>query len=150
MFAKQSSPFRLLFLCTGNYYRSRFAEILFNALAKEAELSWRANSRGINTDGSVNNVGPISTYVLKGLKTRGVIINQGVRFPVQLQERDLQAADLIIALKEAEHRFLLEKRFPLWLDRVEYWQVHDLDMAPPDEALARIEQEVKRLILRLS
>ena len=44
-----ASPRRLLFLCTGNYYRSRFAELLFNALAREAGLSWIASSRGIAT-----------------------------------------------------------------------------------------------------
>jgi protein-tyrosine phosphatase len=143
-------PFKLLFLCTGNYYRSRFAEMLFNWLAREAELNWAADSRGIGIDNSINNVGPISIHALKGLQARGIIVHKGVRFPVPLQEQDLQAANLIIALKEVEHRLLLEKRFPLWLDRVEYWQVHDLDMAPPDEALAIIEQEVKRLILRLS
>ena len=41
---------RVLFLCTGNYYRSRFAEALFNSLAKRAELNWTADSRGLATD----------------------------------------------------------------------------------------------------
>jgi len=35
----------VLFLCTGNYYRSRFAEILFNAVAAKEGLGWRADSR---------------------------------------------------------------------------------------------------------
>ncbi|MEJ7592066.1 MAG: low molecular weight phosphatase family protein, partial [Planctomycetaceae bacterium] len=30
----------VLFLCTGNYYRSRYAEILFNAKAEEMGLEW--------------------------------------------------------------------------------------------------------------
>ena len=30
--------YKLLFLCTGNYYRSRFAELLFNAMAAPKEL----------------------------------------------------------------------------------------------------------------
>ena len=37
----------VLFLCTGNYYRSRFAEILFNWHATQQELNWRADSRGL-------------------------------------------------------------------------------------------------------
>jgi len=36
----------VLFLCTGNYYRSRYAEELFNHLARAEGLSWRAISRG--------------------------------------------------------------------------------------------------------
>ncbi len=71
-------------------------------------------------------------------------------FLIQLQEQDLQAANMIFAHKEAEHRFLLEKRFPRWPDRIEYCHVHDLGMASPTEALATIEQEVIRLIFRLS
>ena len=42
-----STPKRVLFLCTGNYYRSRFAEILFNQLAPTRGLNWRADSRGL-------------------------------------------------------------------------------------------------------
>jgi protein-tyrosine phosphatase len=30
------------FFCTGNYFRSRFAEILFNHVAHEANLNWQA------------------------------------------------------------------------------------------------------------
>ena len=35
---------QVLFLCSGNYYRSRFAEHLFNWLAAKVNLSWRADS----------------------------------------------------------------------------------------------------------
>ncbi|HWG47254.1 MAG TPA: hypothetical protein VN688_31115 [Gemmataceae bacterium] len=34
----------VLFLCTGNYYRSRFVEVLFNSVADRMGLSWRASS----------------------------------------------------------------------------------------------------------
>ena len=37
----------LLFICTGNYYRSRFAEAVFNHHAKQRGLPWRAFSRGL-------------------------------------------------------------------------------------------------------
>jgi protein-tyrosine-phosphatase len=35
----------VLFLCTGNYYRSRFAEELFNHHADRAGLNWIAQRR---------------------------------------------------------------------------------------------------------
>jgi hypothetical protein len=35
----------VLFLCTGNYYRSRFAEVLFNSVAERMELPWKALSK---------------------------------------------------------------------------------------------------------
>ena len=37
----------VLFLCSGNYYRSRFAEHQFNAIADRDQLPWRADSRGL-------------------------------------------------------------------------------------------------------
>ena len=37
----------VLFLCTGNYYCSRFAEILFDSVAGKMGLHWKASSRGL-------------------------------------------------------------------------------------------------------
>ena len=38
---------RVLFVCSGNYYRSRLAEILFNHEAAAAGLAWESGSRGL-------------------------------------------------------------------------------------------------------
>ena len=128
MQGKDSQPrvARVLFLCTGNYYRSRFAEILFNSLAQEAGLDWVAGSCGLAVDWSNNNVGAISSYTVAALADRGIAVIDGERFPVQAQAQHLEEADLIVAVKEAEHRPLLAERFPGWEDRIEYWYVHDL------------------------
>lgn len=140
----------LLFLCTGNYYRSRFAEILFNTLAREGNLDWLAYSRGIATELGLHNPGPISAHALAGLQARGILDSVRRRFPLQVLDLDLRQADLVIALKEAEHRPLLQARFPAWVDQVEYWHVDDLEDAPPEQALAEIEQQVLALFRALS
>jgi protein-tyrosine phosphatase len=69
---------------------------------------------------------------------------------VQLLEPDLLAADLIIAMKEAEHRPMFAERFPAWADRAEYWHIDDVDYARPEDALAALERNVRQLIGRLS
>ena len=136
----------LLFLCTGNYYRSRFAEILFNSIALKMNLPWKAISKGLALERGVNNVGPIATSARQTLEKMGIHAAGDcyTRMPVQATHADFESADRIIALKHAEHHPLLEERFPTWLEKVEFWHIDD---AP--EALNLIEQEVMTLVARL-
>ena len=92
----------VLFLCTGNYYRSRFAEMLFNALAGAADLPWQADSRGLALERGILNVGPMSSAAIQALQARGVRVPEDLRFPAQAAREDLTRAGLVIALKEAE------------------------------------------------
>lgn len=139
---------RVLFLCTGNYYRSRFAEHLFNQRARIARLRWEASSRALAIERGKDNVGAISTYAIEALAQRGVEIAAN-RLPVQCSIEDLLSADLAIAVKEAEHRPLLLERFAEWEARVLYWNVHDIDGAAPVDALAEIDRRVDDLIADL-
>src|ERR671937_1888184 len=69
---KQRQENTVLFLCTGNYYRSRFAEVLFNSVAGRMGLPWRASSRGLALERGVNNVGPMEVSAVKALEARGL------------------------------------------------------------------------------
>ncbi len=138
----------VLFLCSGNYYRSRFAEILFNQLAQENDLAWRADSRGIVAQWS-HNPGPISQEALRGLAQRG-ISHRAARYPMQLTEQDLADAAHVFALYEIEHRGMLDAYFPDWTERVTYWQVPDLGEMDSDTALALIEHNVRSLVQELA
>src|SRR5216683_8294598 len=112
----------VLFLCTGSYYRSRFAEILFNSVAERMGLPWRASSRGLALERGINNVGPMAVTAVKALETRGLrAVADFARLPIQLTADDLGTADWIVALKQAEHPPLLQVRFPAWAEKVEYW-----------------------------
>ncbi|HEX8915752.1 MAG TPA: low molecular weight phosphatase family protein [Humisphaera sp.] len=143
-------PSRVLFLCTGNYYRSRFAESYFNHLAAGRGLGWEADSRALAIERGACNVGPISPFARAALADRGVGLPDPCRFPAGCLEADLAAADLVVALKEAEHRPYMLQKFPRWVDRITYWHVHDLDAATPDEAMAAIELLVTELVERLA
>ncbi len=139
---------QVLFVCTGNYYRSRFAELLFNARAAQAGLPWTATSRGFVL--APQNVGPISPLTLAELASRGCPVPGELRFPLLLQQTDLAAADLVVALKEAEHRPWFERQFPEWAERVAYWHIHDVDGTPATEACAQIARRVEHLMRRLA
>ena len=139
------SPSVVLFLCTGNYYRSRFAELLFNHLADQLQLPWQGASRGLALERGIHNVGPIAEATLQRLQSLN-IRSSNPRFPLSVTVDCLQQAKLVVALKEEEHRPLLQERFPGWEDRVTYWHVHDTDRAPPEEALPRITELVTELV----
>jgi protein-tyrosine phosphatase len=141
----QRRQMRVLFLCTGNYYRSRFAEVLFNSMAEKMDLPWRASSRGLALERGINNIGAMAASAVEALRALGIRAPEGVaRFPAAVLEVDFEQADWIIALKKSEHLPLLKERFPAWAEKVEYWQVDD---AP--EALGQIEQEIVKLTTRL-
>ena len=142
-------PKTVLFLCTGNYYRSRFAEVLFCELARRENLDWRATSRGLRI-GWPGNIGAISPHSERRLETLGIDWASFRHMPMQCRECDLAGADLVIALKEAEHRPMISERFPAWENRVTYWHVHDVDAAHPEDALDEIEQLVRALVEELS
>ena len=144
----QSRKKRILFLCTGNYYRSRFAEALFNHHADRLGLGWEADSRALAIERGAENVGPISAHARAALAARGVPLPDAPRFPQGCERCDLDAADLVVALKEAEHRPYLQAKFPGSEDAVTYWHVHDVDVAPADEALPQIERLVAELVER--
>lgn len=135
----------VLFLCTGNYYRSRFAEILFNSVAVKMGLPWRATSRALALERGGANVGPMANAALAGLVERGIHAGAaGTRMPAPAVSADFEAANRVVALKQTEHLPLLQERFPAWAAQVEYWHVDD---AP--HVLALIEREVMALVARI-
>ena len=137
----------VLFLCTGNFYRSRFAEVYFNWLAARENILWQADSRGLALD--PNNIGPISIHTRQYLDRLSIPLPDPLRLPRDAAASDFETVQLIVALKEAEHRPLMQSRFPQWVEQVEYWRVHDLDFAPSSEALPQVKRHVEELFARL-
>jgi len=132
----------VLFLCTGNYYRSRTAEAVFNHYALAQALDVRATSRGLGL--SADNKGPISPHAILWLEANGVPFDR--RQPQDLAVDDLSAAHRTIAIDQTEHRVMMSVRFPEWVDRIEYWTIHDLDRTSASEALSAIERRVRALV----
>ena len=111
---------QVVFVCSGNYYRSRFAEHLFNWLAPQVNLQWQADSRGLLLD-VCGNLGPISQHAVNGLRLRGIPITGDNRQPKPLTVDDLEDFDLVVAIKEAEHRPVMKRRFPKIWEAFEGW-----------------------------
>lgn len=137
---------KLLFLCTGNYYRSRFAEYYVRHRAGELGLDWSVDSRGLGLTSS--NVGPLSRFTIAECDRLGISY-QPCRKPLALAQFDLDQSDRTIALKEAEHRPLMKQFFPDWETKISYWHVDDLDCAMPEESLPNLRRLLDELIQSL-
>ena len=137
----------VLFVCSGNYYRSRFAEIYFNHQAAASGNHRRAESRGFRLH--PGNVGPISPHAVAGLTQLGIALPEPHRFPATLTAADLVAARHVVAVKEAEHRPMMQAYFPQFVERIEYWQIDDVDCAEPCDALEKLQARVDELLARI-
>ena len=137
---------RVLFLCTGNYYRSRYAEELFNHQAGLEGLGWHAFSRGVAEKLLPENVGPMSPYTLNALQAKGIAPRDAKRTPVLCTVADFAEAEHVVALKDAEHRPMIERRFAGVAHRVQYWNVDDIEFLDPPAALGKIDELVGGLI----
>lgn len=137
----------VLFICTGNYYRSRFSEALFNHLATQDGSPWRAFSRGVDIQLAPPGLSP---FTRAWLDDRGIPLHHTTEERHALTAADLARATHRLALKEAEHRPYLERDFPAWADRVTYWHFHDLDVATAEEMLPTLEKHVTAFYRTLS
>jgi protein-tyrosine phosphatase len=137
----------VLFICTGNFYRSRFAEAVFNYHASQQALPWKAVSRGLAIHWAT---GPLSPFTAGALSVRRIPLHHTARDRTQLTENDLKLADLRIVMDRTEHFAMMQEQFPHWKDKVEYWEVPDLPINMPEVALPAIEGKVLELLDRLS
>ncbi len=135
-----------LFVCTGNYYRSRFAEHWFAHLVAQRGLNWRTDSAGLRVDFEQRiNPGPMSRVALASLTQRGVDVTN-LRMPRDLTVQDLTTAARVILLDEPEHRPMMQRRFPDWENRVTYWRVLDVPPSAKFHPMDAIDPLVRELV----
>ena len=125
---------KVLFICTGNWYRSRLSEVLFNYYAMLGKIDWRADSRGM-TETSIRGISPDAMTYLekKGLHT----YLDEPRDPEAIKVSDLEENDLIIALCRDEHEGMMRERFgqiPKFMEnqgKLRFWNVFDVPTEAP-------------------
>lgn len=142
-----SNKKQILFLCTWNYYRSRFAEIFFNWQAANLNLDWVADSRGLALPESTPKA--ISGYTSNYLDQLQIPFDPERR-PLDATDLDFEASHRIIAIKRDEHLPIIQKRFEHHAPRVEYWDIHDIDTSTPEEQLPLLHAKVGALISELT
>jgi protein-tyrosine phosphatase len=139
---------QVLFICTGNHYRSRFAESFFNQTARKSGLKWSAISRGLRLVPSQHGM---SSLALRELTRRGVPQELCDGPPKALTKEDLDRSDYIVLMDEAEHRPMLEKGFRDRDDgRIYYWHIGDSGKMNPSTACQAMSRDIRRLVRALA
>jgi protein-tyrosine phosphatase len=136
----------VLFLCTGNFYRRRYAEAWFNYHAPQSGLLWRAASRGFLPHLADMSLSPCAC---ERLGEHDIPRSFTRRVPTRLSFADLTKANLVVAMLESEHRPMIRDQFPRREDRVCYWNIHDVDVESPHFTLPLTEAGVEKLIGQL-
>ena len=89
-----------------------------------------------------------SFYFIDIPSTQAAPFDDYLRLPLLVKEDDFRSAHHVVAVKQAEHQPMIERQFPTWLDRVEFWHIHDLDCCGPEEAIPNLNREVAALVER--
>ena len=110
----------VLFLCRENVGRSQVAECLFNKLAADKNLPYKATSAGTNASDYEHFGKPLRELVVKTLAENGIDASQN--FSKQLNEETAKDADVIVMLAEPELLPDYLKTDP----RVQIWQIDDM------------------------
>jgi protein-tyrosine phosphatase len=137
---------RVLFICTGNFYRSRFAEAVFNHSAGKLNLRWSAFSRGLAIHWAE---GYLSPFALDALRARRIDLAYTGKARTQLTVHDLESSAIQIALCREEHYPMMKDQFPAWAEKISYWTIPDVEFTPTEIALPEVERNVKSLLNKL-
>lgn len=143
--ATPQRPTRILFVCTGNFYRSRFAEAYLKFVAEKNALPLETFSRGIDVEPREGSVAP---QVLAELEKRAIPAFYASGSPTQISRVDFELADVVIAMERREHQSRLEAMFPQMTAKIYYWNIRDGGVAPAISC-ASISRNVRLLVRQL-
>ena len=125
--ANTDNPKKVLFVCTANVCRSPMAEAIFNALAEEGGLAWRAASVGVAAlEGE-----DITPNARAALEEVGIYTRE--HRARQVSEAMLGEADLVLAMGP-RHVATLRRRFGSLSERIYALPEYALD-APSEEGI---------------
>ena len=109
--ARENHTKKVLFICTASVCRSPMAEAIFNALAEERSLTWRAASAGVAALESED----ITPNAHAALEEIGIYVEgHSAR---QVSEAMLKEADLVLVMSP-RHVTALRRSFGSLLDKV--------------------------------
>ena len=128
---------KVLFVCTGNSYRSPVAEALLKKVREDLEIE----SAGMHPAGMIASNAKkflVKENALKNLKEA----------PEGIDQKNLEEYAIIIAMKQ-NHKNEILRRYPQMDDRIEVWNIDD-PIYLPHGSDKEVFEEIKRKVLELA
>ncbi len=110
---------KILFVCTGNSFRSPVAEALLKKIRKDVEV----RSAGTAPASDI-------AYNAKDLLKEKNALEYVKEKPEALNEEMVEEADLIVVMKERQRQEIV-RRYPHARDKIRVWDVDDPIFLPP-------------------
>ena len=134
----------ILFVCTANIFRSRFAEEVFNFLAIKERIPAKAFSAGLKV--GEYHVRKIYRPALEQLTKFNIKPKRPNELSVHINEVQLSKYDLLICMDEAEHKPMVLSNSKLNDINFEYWDIIDEPKVQSDVSLPICFSKVKELV----
>jgi len=131
------SEMKILFVCTGNSYRSPVAEALLKKVRGDLEVE----SAGTHP------AGMIASNARRFLEKENALKNlKGA--PEGIDQKNLEKYNLIIAMKQ-NHKNEILRQYPQMEDRIQVWNIDD-PIYLPYGSDKKVFEEIKRKVLELA
>ena len=136
---KSVSVQQVCFVCTGNLYRSKYAEGVFNKLCIDNNtLNLRAFSRGLAVQhtSKYSHGESFTSPIRLALDSYDRIVEEEIPFcligptNVMLTEYDCESSDVIVLMNHDEHMTKMKSRFPKFIDKVVSYKIGDKHYLP--------------------
>ena len=140
--------YKILFVCSANIFRSRFAEEVFNSLTQSSKISAQAFSAGLKV--GEYHIRKIYRPAMDQLKHLNITPKRPDELSVHINDINLQDYDRFICMDENEHRPMVESNPLVQNIDFEYWNIIDEPKVESDVSLPICYNNVKELILDLN
>ena len=145
---------KILFVCTANWYRSRFAEEYFQNLVSIFNLDIYVSSAGFDisaADKAAERLGEMSPLTKFKLKSLGIMKEEDdsintIKTRNQITQRHFDYFDKIVALDRTEHLQYL-KNYSVNHDKLLLWDIADVQFGGvPSKVFLEIQGNCEKLI----
>tara|TARA_A100001011_G_scaffold94934_1_gene99769 strand:+ start:5838 stop:6266 length:429 start_codon:yes stop_codon:yes gene_type:complete len=139
---------KVLFVCTANIHRSRFAEEVFNFFCTKHNKDYHAFSAGLRVgDYSYRK---IYFPALENLKVFNIIPKRPNDLSKHIKDVNLENYDKIICMDEDEHKPMVNSDPKLSNYNFEYWNITDMPKVDSNVSLPICYKKVENLLNEMS